>query len=164
MTWNTQKASTGPRMWRGHFAVHPLDQRQDLGEPGRVADVGRRAGLPLDVAHDEDARLGVDDLGRDAGVEGGLARRALVEAHDLVDGDIVADADDVARTAVLDDEVDVGEAAAEALRPDGTLPDRKAGDPFPGIDPRHERHEMAERPRIGSGARMSGFEMAGMIV
>ena len=98
-----------------HFAVHALQQRQDLAERSRVADVGGGAGAALDVAHDQDAGLGVDDLGRDAGGESRLAGGALVEAHDLVDGDVVADADDVALAGVLDDEIDVGGAAAQRL-------------------------------------------------
>jgi hypothetical protein len=98
----------------------------------------RRAGsrissaAPWDKAHDEDAWLCVDDLGRHARKMGRLARGLFVEAHDMVDRDIVADADHETLAAILDHEIDVGDAARQARGLDRALPDRQFADTFAG--------------------------------
>ena len=113
-------------MQRQH-AMHPLDQRQYLGEAVRIADVRRRAGAPLDVAHHHHAGFAVHDLGGDAGIERRPAGGELVEAHDLVDGNVRADTDDEAPSGVRHHEVDVGDAAAQPLGCNLGLPDRETG-------------------------------------
>src|SRR5262249_19731546 len=58
----------------------------------------------------------------------------LVEAHDLVDDDVVADAHDVALAVVLDQEVDIGDAAEEPLGLNRSGPEGELTDPLPGGD------------------------------
>ena len=104
----------------------------------RMSSAVQRA--PGDEADDQDAGLGVDDLRRDAGGEGGFRGGVLVEAQDLVDGNVVADADDVAGAGVLDDEVHVGDAAGEPHRRHLALPQRQARGAQGGV--------LLPRPRL----------------
>jgi hypothetical protein len=114
------------------LAMDSLQEWHDRGKACRVADILRGAGTPLDEAHDEDARLRMDDFGRDPGTMGGLTRRPLVEAHHMVDRDIVADTDDEALAGVLDQEIDIGDPAGEPHRLDRALPDGQFLDTFAG--------------------------------
>ena len=139
----------------GNLAVNPLDQRDDLLQAGEVAQVGRRAGPPVDIAHHHDARLAVNDLRRNPRLEGGLAGRALVEAHDLVDDDIVADPHDVALAGVLDQEIDVGDAADEPFRLHRPGPQRELAYPLFGGDFVVGRDHSEQR------ARATGMDRAG---
>src|SRR5262249_49427283 len=69
----------------------------------------------LDVAKDDGAGLVMHDGGRETGCSRSSACRQLIEAHYLVNGDIVSDAHDEALAAIAHHEVLVGDAAGERL-------------------------------------------------
>ena len=94
----------------------------DAREVLRVAHVLRREGAALDEVEHQHARLGVGDARRDAGGVRGAARRELVLAHDAVRLVVAADPDDEFLAVVLDDEIDVGEPAAQIGRLDRVAP------------------------------------------
>ena len=77
--------------------MHALDERHDAWQTRGIAHVFGRAGAAVDEAHDDDTGLGVHHFRRDAGGDGGHGRGALVEAHDVMHGNVVADAHEVAR-------------------------------------------------------------------
>ena len=73
---------------------------------------------------------------------GGAAGGKFVEAQNLVDGDIVADADDDALFRVLHHEIDVGDATAQRFGMDRAAPERQAVKFF-------ERRHVVPLPRAG---------------
>ena len=72
MTWNTQKALAGPRTWRPTSAWQVFSS--GTMRPMLRREVGFAEGAAVDEAQHHDARLGMDDLGREAGLEGGNAK------------------------------------------------------------------------------------------
>ena len=79
----------------------------------------RREHFAVDESDDERARLVMHDLRRQPRRMGRERGRALIEAHHLMAGNVVADTHDEALAAMAHEEVGVGEAAAERLGGDG---------------------------------------------
>ncbi len=94
-----------------HHAMAGLHQLEDAEEILRTAHVGGGEGLGFDEIEDQRARFEIDDIGREAAFGRGAAGRELVEAHHLVDRDVVTDAHEVFLALVLDQEIGVGDSA-----------------------------------------------------
>ena len=109
----------------GQLAMDPAQQRHDALELPAVAHVRGPQRPALDQIEDQDARLGMQHGRRDAGGMGGPARGQFVPAHDVVHGDVVADAHEAAARPVVHDEVGIGDAAADRLGCNGPAPDRE---------------------------------------
>ena len=62
----------------------------------------------------------------------GPACLKLVRAHDAMIENVAADTRDDPASAILDDEIAIGYAAAERLRVDAAEPDRQLGDALAG--------------------------------
>ncbi len=105
-----------------HLAVAAAHELDDAGQHLGPADVLGRERPAVDEAHDQRARLGMHHLRRQPGGMRRKRRRALVEAHHLMDRDVVADPDHEALAAVPHDEVGVGHAAGKRLRRDRPAP------------------------------------------
>ncbi len=71
---------------------HVLQERHQARDVG--PQVGLGEGPSLDEAHHQDAGLGMDDLGREAGGMRGDRGRALAVAEHVMDGNVVAAAHD----------------------------------------------------------------------
>ncbi len=113
------------------LVVRAPHQGHHLLEPR--THVGGFEGAPLDVLEHEDAGFGMDHRRGDAGRLRRPAGRQLVEAHHAVDGNVLAHPDDEPVVPVADQEIGVGDAAAEGLGLDRPAPDRKGGDTTAGI-------------------------------
>ena len=109
-----------------HLAVAAPDQRHDSPLHGALADIRWLQRPALDEVEDGDARLAVQHLGRDAGAGCRTARGDVGKAQQVVLGHVSTHPDDAAATAVLDDEILVGHAAAQRHRLDLAAPEGKA--------------------------------------
>ena len=92
MTWNTQKALTGPRSVAADLGVAVLQERHEAADVG--GEVGLAEGAAVDEAQHRDAGLDMDDLGRQARLERRDRGRALAVAEDVMDRNVAAAAHD----------------------------------------------------------------------
>jgi hypothetical protein len=109
------------------------DQRQDAVQHGRRPHILGCERLALDEAEDDGTGLVMDHVRGKPGRRCRPACRQFVEAHDLVDGDIVADAHHEAIAPVVHDIVLVGDAPGQRLRRHGAGPAGKPRRPGDGI-------------------------------
>ena len=79
--------------------------------------VGFREGPAVDMPDDHDARLRIDQFGRQARRMRGDAGRPLAIAEDVMGRNIAAATRDIAPAPVLDDERRVGEPSVQRLEP-----------------------------------------------
>ena len=115
-----------------HLRMAKADHLDDALERPFLADGLRRKHVAVDESDDERTRLMMHDLRRQPRRMGRERGRALIEAHHLMAGNVVADAHDEALAAMAHEEIGVGEAAAERLGGDGAAPERKAFRNAPG--------------------------------
>ncbi len=135
----------------GDFLVAAAHQVGEAVAVGGVADGfgGKRAGV--DEVEDQRPGLPVADSRGEAGGVGGAAGGELEGAHDVVLGDVAADAHEVAAAGVLDGEVEVGDAAGERLGVDRAGPDRqRRGEAAGGVGHR----SRPRRARVRAAARV----------
>ena len=86
-------------------------------------------GPALDEAHHEEATLGVDDFGREAGGMRGHGGRSLAITEDVMDWNVVAATHDELLAGILDDKGQVGQPAGQRRHGHRTAPTRQRRDP-----------------------------------
>ena len=140
-----------------HLVVEPANHRRDAVEVG--AYVIRATGAALDEARDHDARPGMHHLGGEAGGVGGAGDRQLALAADVVEGEVAAEAHDVAARVVLDRKALVREAARQRLPARAAPPERQRLDPFArvhrAVPARRSRRRVRARRFSRHRARVS---------
>ena len=149
-----RRAAKGAR----HLPVHLLQQRHEAVEHGGGAQVRLPQGAPFDEAHHQHPPLGVDHFRRDAGLRRRAAGRGLVEPHDMMDGNVVAQAHHVALGAVDHMEIHVGDTAFQRLGIDRTGPQRQ------GPHPRLQGIQIPRRHQPPSSSKLPLREFAASTV
>ena len=139
---------------------------EDAFEAGRLAHAGGVEGASVHPSHHQRPRLGVDDFRRDPGSVRRPRRGQLVHAIYPVLRNVLADTHDVALAGILDDEVDVGDPAAERLRCDLALPAGEARGAFQvgrheGNAPWIDRGPAPASCATPEARRVPGFNISG---
>ena len=125
--------------------VTSLHDADDAVENGRFTHVGGLQRAPVHPPHHQRTRLGVHDFRADSCRMRRPGRGQLVHAIHPVQGNVLADAHNIALAGIVDREVDVGDPAAERLGCDIALPARETRGSFPGL-----RHGMNLPQGIGA--------------
>ena len=106
----------------GNFIVAAFDQGHDTLQRYRLPYTRFVQSLSLDKPHDQRPRLMMHDFRRHTRSGGRTAGGKLIEAHDTVNGNIVADTHEITLTRVLDDKVLIGYTATHRTRLDVSFP------------------------------------------
>jgi hypothetical protein len=146
-------AVAGPGERRGVVAQH-MEDPEDLGRPqdmaGQLAmaapeqggtgfdiapDIGFAKGAPIDEFEHQDARLVMDDAGRQSGGMGGAARQGFSLSRNMMEREIVTQPGDGLPAALIGDaEAHIAEAAFQRLQGDRAMPAGQRSDaPFGSV-------------------------------
>ena len=97
-------------------AVGGFHQRDRLGAQARVLKIGRCQGAAFDKGDHQRARFVIQHRRRHPGQRSRATGRQFAVAQDVVQGNVVTDADNRLARAVLHHEVQIGDAAAQGRR------------------------------------------------